>query len=89
MNNLTKFNTTDQTILKTIVVLLRNTTWRCGKLERSIVKHLNNRRLIFGKSEVSVKEILHHLDLIGKKNNECINAIKRLEKRNIIRILPL
>ena len=69
--------------------MLRNTTWRCGKLERSIVGHLRNRRQNFGKSGVSVKDIMHHLNLNGEKKDECIGAIKRLEKRNIVRILPL
>ena len=32
----------EQTLVRTIVVLIRNTTWRCGKLEKSIVKHLYN-----------------------------------------------
>ncbi|MCW3997441.1 MAG: hypothetical protein NWF10_02595 [Candidatus Bathyarchaeota archaeon] len=89
MGSLDSFKTNEQTILKTIVVLLRNTTWRCGKLERSIVRHLRNRRQNFGKSGLSVREIMHHLDLNGEKKDECIDAIKRLEKRNIVRILPL
>lgn len=79
----------EQTIVKTLVVLLRNTTWRCGKLERSIVKHLRNCRQNFGKSRVSIREIMYHLDLNGEKKDECFDAIKRLEKRNIVRILPL
>jgi transcription initiation factor TFIIIB Brf1 subunit/transcription initiation factor TFIIB len=89
LGSLDSFKTNEQTILKTIVVLLRNTTWRCGKLERSIVRHLRNRRQNFGKSGLSVREIMHHLDLNGEKKDECIDAIKRLEKRNIVRILPL
>jgi hypothetical protein len=32
---------------------------------------------------------MYHLDLDGEKKDECIDAIKRLEKRNIVRILPL
>lgn len=89
MGDLDSFKTNEQTILKTIVVLLRNTTWRCGKLERSIVRHLRNRRQNFGKSGLSVREIMHHLDLNSEKKDECVDAIKRLEKRNIVRILPL
>ena len=89
MGNLYNFKTDEQTILKTIVVLLRNTTWRCGKLERSIVRHLRNRRQNFGKFGVSIREIIHHLDHNGEKKDECIYAIRRLEKRNIVRILPL
>ena len=80
---------TNEIILKTIIILIRNTTWRCGKLERSIVRHIRNRRQNFGKSGLSVLEIMHHLNLKGEKKDECFDAIKRLEKRNIVRILPV
>jgi len=89
LGGLKEFKTNETTIVKTIVILLRNTTWRCGKLERSIVTHLRNRRQNFGRSEISVLDIMHHLNIKGEKKNECIDAIKRLEKRNIVRILPL
>ena len=71
-----------------LVVLIRNTTWRCGKLERLIVGYLRNNRQNFGKSASSIEEIVNHLNLDGKKE-ECYDAIKRLEKRNIVRILPM
>jgi hypothetical protein len=32
---------------------------------------------------------MHYLNFNGDKKDECIDAIKRLEKRNIVRILPL
>ena len=89
MRDLKDFKANETTIFQTIVVLLRNTTWRCGKLERSIVTHLRNMRQNFGRSEVSVFDIMHHLNIKGEKKEECIDAIKRLEKRNIVRILPL
>jgi len=89
LGGLKEFKTNETTIVKTIVVLLRNTTWRCGKLERAIVTHLRNRRQNFGRSKVSVIDIMHHLNIKGEKKEECIDAIKRLEKRNIVRILPL
>jgi len=89
LGGLKEFKTSETTIVKTIVVLLRNTTWRCGKLERSIVTHLRNRRQNFGRSEVSVLDIMHNLNINVEKKEECIDAIKRLEKRNIVRILPL
>lgn len=79
--------TSEQTFVRTLVVLIRNTTWRCGKLERSIVKHLYKRNANFGKSEVSVKEMMHHLNLAGEKRNEFLDALRRLEKRNIVRLL--
>ncbi len=81
--------TNEQTLVKTFVVLIRNTTWRCGKLEKSIILHLHKRHENFGKSGASVGDIMQTLNINGKKRDECLDALKRLEKRNIIKILPL
>jgi len=75
-----------QKLIKAIVVLIRNTTWRCGRLERSIVKHLCKRSAGFGKPEMPVTDMLQSFKLTGKKKNEFLDAIRRLERRNIIRI---
>ena len=79
----------EQTLVQTIVVLIRNTTWRCGKVEKSIVRHLYKRHKNFGKPEVSIRDIMLNLNIAGAKKDECIDALKRLEKRNIVKILPL
>ena len=79
----------EQTLVQTIVVLIRNTTWRCGKVEKSIVRHLYKRNKNFGKPGVSMGDIMQNLNFTGAKKDECIDAIKRLEKRNIVKILPL
>jgi hypothetical protein len=79
----------EQTLVRTIVVLIRNTTWRCGKLEKSIVRHLYKRHENFGKAEVSVKDIMLNLNITGEKKDECLDALRRLEKRNIVKITPL
>jgi hypothetical protein len=79
----------EQTLVRTIVVLIRNTTWRCGKVEKSIVRHLYKRHRNFGRPGVSIRDIMQHLNLVGEKKDECIDALKRLEKRNIVKILPL
>ena len=76
----------EQTLVRTIVTLIRNTTWRCGKLEKSIVKHLYKRHENFGKSGVSVNDIMTNLNITGEKKDECIDALHRLEKRNIVRL---
>ena len=76
----------EQTLIRTIVTLIRNSTWRCGKLEKSIVRHLYKRHENFGKTEVSVKEIMLSLNIAGEKKDECLDALRRLEKRNIVRI---
>ena len=78
----------EQTLVRTIVILIRNTTWRCGKLEKSIVKHLHKRNENFGKSGVSVKEIMQNLNINGEKKDECLDALRRLEKRNIVKLTP-
>jgi hypothetical protein len=79
----------EQTLVRTIVVLIRNTTWRCGKLEKSIVRHLYKRHENLGKAEVSVKEIMVNLNITGEKKDECLDALRRLEKRNIVKMTPI
>lgn len=80
---------TDKRLVKAIVVLIRNTTWRCGKLERSIVSHLHRRNTNFGKVGMPVNDMLQKFNVSGKKKNEFLDAIKRLERRNIVKILKL
>jgi hypothetical protein len=87
IGDLSKRQTSEQTLVRTIVVLIRNTTWRCGKLERSIVKHLHKKHEDFGKSEISVKDMMFNLNLTREKRNEFLDALRRLEKRNIVRLL--
>lgn len=78
-----------QKLVKAIVVLLRNTTWRCGKLERLIVRHLGRSHRNLGRLEMPVKDMLQCFKVTGKKKNEFLDAIRRLERRNIVRILNL
>jgi hypothetical protein len=78
----------EQSIVKTLVVLTRNTTWRCGKLEKSIVKHLHKKRENLGRQSVSVPDMMQNLDSTGEKKSEFIDALRRLEKRNIVRLMP-
>ena len=77
----------EQKLVKAIVILLRNTTWRCGRLERLIVRNLRNRHMLAGKPEMPMREMIQKFKLTGKKKNEFIDALRRLERRNIIRIL--
>jgi len=74
---------------KAIVVLIRNTTWRCGKLERLIVKHLHRESTGLGRTGTPLTDMLQSFRLSGKKRNEFLDAIKRLERRNIVKILSL
>lgn len=82
-------NIKEQTLVRTIVVLIRNTTWRCGRVEKSIVEHLHRRKRVFGKPSESVGDIIHQLNFAGERKDECIDALKRLEKRNIVKMLLL
>jgi hypothetical protein len=75
-----------QRLVRAIVVLIRNTTWRCGKLERSIVKNLWRRSAGLGDPRMPVKDMIQSLNLVGKKKSEFLDALKRLERRNIVRI---
>jgi hypothetical protein len=75
-----------QRLVKAIVILIRNTTWRCGKLERLIVKNLWRRNASLGKPGMPIKELIQSYKLTGKKKSEFLDALKRLERRNIVRI---
>lgn len=63
-----------QGLMRAIVVLIRNTTWRCGKLERSIVSNLYIRNANFGGSGMPVGEMLQRFKITGKKRNEFLDA---------------
>jgi len=89
MGDLQRRKAKEQTLVQTLVVLIRNTTWRCGKIEKSIVRHLHKRHRNFGKPGMSIRDIMQNLNVAGNKKGECIDALKRLEKRNIVKILPL
>jgi len=78
-----------QRLGRAMVVLIRNTTWRCGRLERLIVKHLHKSAVGFGKREMPIKDMLQNFKLTGKKKNEFLDAIRRLERRNIVRVLSI
>ena len=84
-----KKNGDTQRLIRAIVVLIRNTTWRCGKLERLIVDNLYRRNVNFGGPGMPVTEMIQTLKLTGKKRNEFLDAIRRLERRNIVRVLMI
>ncbi len=82
-------NGESQRLVRAIVVLIRNTTWRCGKLEKAIVNNLYRKNLNLGGSGTPVTEMIQTFKLTGKKRNEFLDAIKRLERRNIVRVLKI
>jgi hypothetical protein len=75
-----------QKLVRAIVVLIRNTTWRCGKLERLIVKNLCRRNAGLGDPGMPIRDMIQNFKLTGKKKSEFLDALKRLERRNIVRI---
>jgi len=44
---------------------------------------------MFGRPEMPINDMLRNFKLTGKKKNEFLDAIRRLERRNIIRVLTL
>jgi len=73
-------------MIRAIAVLLRNTTWKCGKVERLVVDYLRKQFRTCGRVKIPIREMLQHFRLSGKRKSEFLDAIKRLEKRHIIRI---
>jgi hypothetical protein len=79
----------EKSMVKTIVVLIRKTPRRCGKLERLIVEHLYDSHTMLETREVPINDILQSLELTGRKKDKLLEALRRLERRNTIRILPI
>lgn len=75
-----------QRMVRAIAVLLRNTTWKCGRVERLVVDYLREKFRKHGLARTPIKEMLLHFRLRGKEKSEFLDAIKRLEKRRIIKI---
>jgi len=67
--------------LKDTVVLIRNTTWKCGTIERQIIRFLRD-RLRF---ETSIKDLFTYFESEGVLSN-IPDALKRLESRGILKI---
>ncbi|PVX26881.1 MAG: hypothetical protein CW691_00070 [Candidatus Bathyarchaeum sp.] len=73
-------------MLMSIATLIRNTTWKCGKIERRVVTYLQRRSQRWGSAQTPVMDIMQHFEVSGKQKSEFLEAMRRLEKRNIIRI---
>lgn len=75
-----------QRMISALAILLKNTTWKCGRVERLVVGYLGDQVRRFGRPRTPVKDMLQHFSLKGKQKSEFFDAIKRLEKRRIIRV---
>ena len=69
-----------------LVTLKRNTAWKCGRLERLALTYLRRQLQLRGRKKVPLKEIILHFKLKGRSKSEFIDAVKRLERRNIIEL---
>jgi len=75
-----------QRMIRAIAVLLRNTTWKCGRMERLVINYLQRQIQRCGRAQTPIREMLQNFRLSGKQRSEFLEAIKRLEKRHIIKI---
>jgi len=71
-------------LLEGIIVLVRNTTWKCGRVERAVLECLQND--VRGRGKARIKDLLRRLEADGRKRSEFLDAIRRLERRRIVRI---
>jgi len=83
---MTRENRKRRSLVSSIAVLLKSTTWKCGKVERMIIDYLRKRAQTLGKFQTPIKDVLRHYRVKGKKKNEFLDAVRRLEKRRIIKI---
>jgi len=75
-----------QKMFRAVAVLLRNTTWKCGRIERLVVGYLQHHLRRDGRHWSQIKDMIQHFKLQGKQKSEFFDALRRLEKRRIIRI---
>lgn len=75
-----------QRMFKAIAVLLRNTTWKCGRIERLVIRYLQTHLKRNGRPWSHIKDMVQYFKLQGKQKSEFFDALRRLERRHIIRI---
>ena len=76
-----------QRLRRAFVVLLRNTTWKCGTVERLIVNYLRRQIKHCRHTHFSVKDMLENFEVKKKQQRRFFDAIERLESRGIIKIV--
>ncbi len=76
-----------QNVFETGVVLLRNTTWKCGKVERLIIDYLRSHIHHRKAANPSMNEMIEHFVSKGKKDTQVLDAVDRLENRGIIKLV--
>ena len=53
------------------------------------MSNLYRRNEDFGGPGMPIKEMIQRFKLTGKKRNEFLDAIRRLERRNVVRVLMI
>jgi hypothetical protein len=76
-----------QSRLEEFVVLLRDTTWKCGVVERLVVNYLRQQFPHCRSNPTSVNDMLEQFRSNGEENHRFFEAMERLEKRGIIKIV--
>ena len=71
-------------MVEALITLKRDTAWKCGKLERLVLTYLRRQLRLYGRTRVPLKEMISHLTLKGRSKSEFIDAVRRLERRNIV-----
>jgi len=69
-------------IRSSTVYLLKNTTWKCGRIERNIVRYLRMKMSRLGVAKATVQEILQVA--AAKKAGDVYAALRKLQQRGII-----
>jgi len=75
-----------QRTIKAVAVLIRNTTWKCGRIERLVIKYLQAHLRRNGYPWSYIRDMVQYFKLQGKQKSEFFDALRRLERRRIIKI---
>jgi len=67
-----------------MVILKRNTAWKCGRVERLILNYLRKQLQIHGRRGVPLRDIMQHLRMSDRGKSRFLDAVRRLERRNIV-----
>lgn len=67
------------------IVLLRNTTWKCGRIERLVVNYL--RRKQGTSNQPRVNDVLEHFKPRKIQRYQIFEAIWRLQRRFIVEVV--
>ncbi|PVX23486.1 MAG: hypothetical protein CW716_12045 [Candidatus Bathyarchaeum sp.] len=76
-----------QRLPRAFIVLLRDTTWKCGTVERLVVNYMRRQIGNYRGTHFPVKDILEDFDVKKHQQRRFFDAIERLEKRGIIKIV--